>query len=97
MCHFQSILFLTDPHLVLSTAPAFLQPKSFWDIWNLSNSLSSRVALSFQWVPGHAGLPSKELAKSLAKTGATLPVTHVPSPLTPVIAKIRHTLNAIRR
>jgi len=83
--HFQSALAL------LSTAPVFLQPKSFWDIWDLSDSLSSHVALSFHWVPSHAGLPGKELADSLAKTRATLPFTHVPSPLASVIAKIRHT------
>jgi len=59
--------------ILLSSVPAFLQPKSFWDI---SDSLCSRVALSFQWVPGHAGLPGYERADSLAKTRATLPVTH---------------------
>jgi len=46
---------------LFSSAPAFLQLKSFWDIWDLYDSLSSRVALSFQWVPGHAGLPGKEI------------------------------------
>jgi len=65
--------------------------KSFWDVWDLSDSLPSRVALSFQWVSGHARLPRNERADSLAKTGATLPVTHVPCPLAPTIAKIRHT------
>jgi len=55
-----------------------LQPKSFWDIWDLTDSLSSRVALSFQCIPGHAGLLGNERAGSLAKTGATLSVTHVP-------------------
>jgi len=50
-------------------ASVFLQPKSFWDIWDLS----SRVALSYQRVSNHAGLPGSELADSLAKTGATLP------------------------
>jgi len=76
---------------LLSTVPAFLQPRSFWDIWDLSDSLSSRVALSFQWISGYAKLPGNELADSLAKTRATLPFTHVPRPLVPIIAKIRHT------
>jgi len=62
---------------LLSSASAFLQPKFFWNIWDLSDSLSSRVALSFQWVPGHAGLPGNERGDLLAKTGETLPVTHV--------------------
>jgi len=38
-----------------------------------------------------AGLPRNERADSLAKTRATLPVTHVPCPLALTIAKIRHT------
>jgi len=93
-CHFQSALFLMDSQSALtlfSTALAFLQPKSFWDIWDLSDSLSFRVALSFQWVPGHDGLPGNELADLLAKTGETLPFTHVSCSLAPTIAKIRYT------
>jgi len=35
--------------------------------------------------------PGNELADSLAKTGVTFPFTHVPFPLAPTIAKIRHT------
>jgi len=65
-CHFQSALAL------LSTTLAFLQPKYFWDIWDLSDSLSSHVALSFQWVPSHTGLPGNELADRLTKTGTIL-------------------------
>jgi len=89
-----SNLFLTDSQSALtrlSSAPALLQPKSFWDIWDLSDSRSSRVVLSFQWVPGHAGRPGNKQADSLAKTGAILSVTHVPCPLALTITKIRHT------
>jgi len=57
----------------------------------LSNSLSYRVTLSFQWVPDHARLPGIELADSLSKIGVTLPFTEVPSPFVPVIAKLKHT------
>jgi len=67
-----------------------LQPKSFWDIWDLSDYLSARVALRIQWVPGHAELSDNELTDLLAKTGTTRSFAHVSSPLAPVIAKIRH-------
>jgi len=73
-CRFRSALAL------LSSASAFLRPESFWDIWGFSDSLSSRVALGFRWVPGHAGLPSDRRADSLAGTGAALPVARVPCP-----------------
>jgi len=42
-----------------------------------------------------AGLPDNELTDSLTNIGATLTFAHVPSPLAPVIAKIRHTGYAI--
>jgi len=71
---------------LLSTAPAFLQPKSFWDIC---------VRIRLLLLPCSFKLPvcprSRWISQdSLAKTGATLIFTHFPSPLIPVIAKIRH-------
>jgi len=57
-------------------APAFLQPKSFWDNWALSDTLSSHVALSFQWVLEHSGLCGNELTGLLSK-----PEQHFPSPM----------------
>jgi len=52
-------IFLTDSQSALAllfTAPTFLQLKSFWNSWDLSDSLSSCIGLSFQWVPSHASL-----------------------------------------
>jgi len=55
--NFQSAHFLTDSQsalTLLSTAQAFLQPKSFWDIWALSDSLRSSqlpVGLQSCWTP----------------------------------------------
>ena len=92
-CNFQSVLFLTDSQSVLSIlslAPSYLLPESLWNVWSLASSLSNNTTLSFQWVPGHAGLPGNEKADLLAKTGASLPSDAIPSPLPPVIAKVRY-------
>ena len=69
-CKFQSVLFLTDSQsafCILSSAPSYLLPESLWYVWSLASSLSSNTSLSFQWVPGHAGLPRNEKADLLAK------------------------------
>ena len=82
-CKFQSVLFLTDSQsafCILSLAPSYLLPESLWYVWSLASSLSNNTSLSFQWVPGHAGLPRNEKADLLAKTGASLPTDAIPSP-----------------
>ena len=92
-CKFQSVLFLTYSQSalsILSSAPSYLLPESLWNVWSLASSLSNNTTLSFQWVPGHAGLPGNEKADLLAKTGASLPTDAIPSPLPPVIAKVRY-------
>ena len=92
-CKFQSVLFLTDSQSALcifSSAPSYLLPESLWYIWSLASSLSNNTSLSFQWVPGHAGLPRNEKADLLAKTGASLPTDAIPSPFSPVSAKVRY-------
>ena len=92
-CKFQSVLFLTDSESalsILSSAPSYLLFESLWNVWSLAYSLSNNTTLSFQWVPGHAGLPGNEKADLLSKTGASLPTDAIPSPLPPVIAKIRY-------
>ena len=92
-CKFQSVLFLTDSQSalsILSSAPSYLLPESLWYVWSLASSLSNNTNLSFQWVPGHAGLPRNEKADLLAKTGAFLPTDAIPSPFPPVSAKVRY-------
>ena len=92
-CKFQSVLFLTDSQsalCILSSAPSYLLPESLWYVWSLASSLSNNTSLSFQWVPGHAGLPRNEKADLLAKTGASLPTDAIPSPFPPVSAKVRY-------
>ena len=92
-CKFQSVLFLTDYQSalsILSSAPSYLLPESLWYVWSLASSLSNNTSLSFQWVPGHAGLPRNEKADLLVKTGAFLPTDAIPSPFPPVSAKVRY-------
>ena len=93
ICKFQSVLFLTDSQSALSylsSAPSYLLPESLWNVWSFASSLSNNTTLSFQWVPGHAGLPGNEKADLLAKAGASLPTDAIPCPLFTVIAKIRY-------
>ena len=94
-CKFQSVLFLTDSQsafCILSLAPSYRLPESLRYVWSLASSLSNNTSLSFQWVPGHAGLPRNEKADLLAKTGASLPTDAIPSPFPPVSAKVRYCL-----
>ena len=89
-CKFQSVLFLTDSQSalsILSSAPSYLLPESLWNVWSLTSFLSNNTTLSFQWVPGHAGLPRNEKADLLAKTGASLPTDAIPSPLPQLLPK----------
>jgi len=55
--------------------PSVFQSNSFWDIWDLSASLSFHVALGFQWVLSLIGLLSNELQTRLPK-----PEQHFSSP-----------------
>ena len=92
-CKFKSALFLTDSQSalsILSSAPSYLLPESLWNVWSLASSLSNNTTLSFQWVPGHAGLPGNEKADLFAKTGASLPTDAILCPLAPVVAKVRY-------
>ena len=92
-CKFQSVLFPTDAQSALSifsSAPSSLLPESLYNVWSLASSLCNNTTLSFQWVPGHAGLPSNEKADLLAKAGASLPTDAIPCPLPPVAAKVRY-------
>ena len=92
-CKFQSVLFLTDSQSafsILLSVPSDLLPESLWNVWFLASSLPNNTTLSFQWVPGHAGLSGNENADLLARAGAYLPTDAIPCPLFPVVAKVRH-------
>ena len=57
-----------------STLYAYLLPETLWNVWSLASSLSNNTILSFQWAPGHAGLPSHKKADVLAKTVPLCPL-----------------------
>ena len=60
VCHFSSLLLLSDSRSVLTTLsspPSFLLPQTLWQIWQELSSLSSSIRL--QWIPGHSFLPGE--------------------------------------
>ena len=55
VCHFSSLLLLSDSRSVLATLsspPPFLLSQTLWQIWQELSSLSCSIRL--QWVPGHS-------------------------------------------
>ena len=63
-------------------------------IKNLTKSIDSfltdhDVELTLQWIPGHANIPGNERADKLAKQGASLPQTDVPTSLETAKQQIR--------
>jgi len=63
---------------LLSTAPMFLQPKFFWDIWALSRLPFLRVALSYHGFPVMLDSPVMN-----CQTRSPKPEQHFPSPMFP--------------
>ena len=58
VCHFCSLLLLSDFRSVLSTLsspPSFLLSQTLWHIWQELSSISS-CSIRLQWVPGHSFL-----------------------------------------
>ena len=94
VCHFSSLLLLSDSRSVLATLsspPSFLLPQSFWEIWQELSSLSS-CSIKLQWVPGHSFLPGKDAANELARRGALLVPSTIPRSLFPLIFRIHSSL-----
>ena len=68
VCHFSSLLLLSDFRSVLTTlssAPSFLLRQTLWQIWQELSSLAS-CSIMLQWVPAHSFLPENDGADKQA-------------------------------
>ena len=84
VCHFSSLLLLSDSRSVLATLsspPSFLLSQTLWQIWQELSSLSCSIRL--KWVPRHSFLPGNDAANELARRGALLAPSAIPCSLCP--------------
>ena len=94
VCHFSSLLLLSDSRVVLATLsspPSFLLSQTLWQIWQELSSLSF-CSIRLQWVPGHSFLPGNDVADELARRGALLAPSATPCSLSPLISRIHSRL-----
>ena len=90
VCHFSSLLLLSDSRSVLATLsspPSFLLSQTLWQIWQELSFLSS-CSIRLQWVPGHSFLPGNDAADDLGRRGALLASSAIPCSLFPPIPRI---------
>ena len=94
VCHFSSLLLLSDSRSVLTTLsyfPFFLLPQSLSKIWQELSFLFS-CSIRLQWVPGHSFLPVNDAADELARRGALHAPSTIPCSLSPLTSLIHSCL-----
>ena len=90
VCHFSSLLLLSDSRSVLaalSSPPSFLSSQTLWQIWQELSSLSF-CSIRLQWVPGHLFIPRNNVVNELARQGALLLLSAIPCSLSPLTCRI---------
>ena len=87
ICHFSSLLLLSDSRSVLATLsspPTFLLSQTLWQELSFLFSCSIRL----QWVPGHSFLPGNDAADELARRGALLAPSAIPCSLSSLVSTL---------
>ena len=87
VCHFASLLLLSDSRSALATLSSLLSFLLSQTLWQKLSSLSS-CSIRLQWVPGHLFLPGNNATDELARRGALLAPSAIPCSLTPLIFRI---------
>ena len=94
VCHFSSLLLLSDSRSVLATLSSptsFLLSQTLWQIWQKLSSLSF-CSIRLLWVPRHSFLPGNDAADELDRRGALPASSAIPCSLSPLISRIHSSL-----
>ena len=94
VCHFSSLLLLSDSRFVLTTLsspPSFLLSQTLWQIWQGLSSLSF-CFIRLQWIPRHLFLSGNDAADELARRGALLASSTISCSLCSLISRIHSCL-----